>query len=105
MIRVIYDPEAYQVDVSGHAGYAAHGQDVVCAGASTLFYTLARSLRDIDRFDVQESADGSIKRISCVPSQGQAIRARVAFRTIMQGFKMLSEEYPAHVSFTRVKSK
>ena len=42
MIRVIYSeldgPEGLtlRLEASGHAGYAPAGQDIVCAGASTL---------------------------------------------------------------------
>ena len=46
MIRVIYSeldgPEGLtlRLEASGHAGYAPAGQDIVCAGASTLMQTL-----------------------------------------------------------------
>ena len=47
MIRVIYSeldgPEGLtlRLEASGHAGYAPAGQDIVCAGASTLMQALA----------------------------------------------------------------
>ena len=46
MIRVIYSeldgPEGLtlRLEASGHAGYAPAGQDIVCAGASTLMQAL-----------------------------------------------------------------
>ena len=32
------------VDIVGHAGYAEQGKDIVCAGVSTLAYTLINNL-------------------------------------------------------------
>ena len=50
MIRVIYSeldgPEGLtlRLEASGHAGYAPAGQDIVCAGASTLMQALVSLL-------------------------------------------------------------
>lgn len=35
------------ITVTGHAGYAPHGQDIVCAGVSTLVQTLITSIEDL----------------------------------------------------------
>ena len=34
-----------KIAVSGHAGFAAHGEDIVCAAASVTMYTAAGALR------------------------------------------------------------
>ena len=41
MINVVYDREIPMLSVSGHAGYAPEGQDIVCAAVSALVQTLA----------------------------------------------------------------
>lgn len=38
-----------EIKVSGHAMYAPHGQDIVCAGVSSLVRTLIRSIEDLTR--------------------------------------------------------
>ena len=44
MIRVRCEPG--RLTVSGHAGYAAAGQDIVCAAVSALVYALAGYLEE-----------------------------------------------------------
>lgn len=44
MIHINIDVDGMQLDISGHAGFAPVGQDVICAGVSTLAYTLAHNL-------------------------------------------------------------
>ena len=41
--------------VSGHSGYAEAGSDIICAGASTLVYTLANALERICGIDTEYS--------------------------------------------------
>lgn len=44
-----------KIKVSGHAGCAPPGQDVVCAAASTLTQTLIKSIRDLTRDKIKYS--------------------------------------------------
>ena len=37
------------ITVSGHAGYAETGKDIVCAGVTALTQTLIRSMEDLTR--------------------------------------------------------
>lgn len=46
------------VEVSGHAGYAPAGQDIVCAGVSTLVYTLALALDAHGQLQTAEMREG-----------------------------------------------
>ena len=43
MIRAVFGRD--RVTVTGHAGYAPKGQDIVCAAASALVFALIGSLR------------------------------------------------------------
>ena len=45
MIEAVYDSDALTLSVSGHAEYAPKGHDIVCAGVSTLVYTLINGCR------------------------------------------------------------
>ena len=45
-IAIRHDPWSLQVIVSGHAGYAEEGKDIVCAGVSTLTNTLANIVQN-----------------------------------------------------------
>lgn len=47
--------------VSGHAGYAPVGQDIVCAAVSALTLTLIRGLREIAEMEIKSrESPGSI---------------------------------------------
>ena len=41
------------IKISGHAGYAEAGKDIVCAAVTTLTQTLIRSLEDLARDKIQ----------------------------------------------------
>ena len=41
------------VTISGHAGYAAFGYDIVCAGATALAQTLIKSVEDLTEDDIK----------------------------------------------------
>jgi len=90
------------VFVSGHAGYAEEGSDIVCAGASTLVYTLANSLERICGIDTEYSTriaedmgDGDVSAEIVIPEgrfrdEGAADRAQVIMETIVLGFISLA---------------
>ena len=42
------------VTISGHAGYAAFGYDIVCAGATALAQTLIKSVEDLTEDEIKE---------------------------------------------------
>ena len=90
----------YHLAVDGHAGFAAVGTDIVCAAASTLFYTLARELdyRKIEFTMTEDAATGA--EIVAYPPDGFTLDTDVVFETICTGYRMLAEEYPEHVTFT-----
>ena len=61
MITVIVDRKSEDrsirgIYVSGHSGYAKAGNDIVCAGISTLCYTAANALEDICGYSTEEVA-------------------------------------------------
>jgi uncharacterized protein YsxB (DUF464 family) len=45
MIRAVWTAPC-SLTITGHAGYAEKGKDIVCAGVSTLWGTLAAELED-----------------------------------------------------------
>lgn len=41
------------ITVSGHAGYAEAGKDIVCAGVTTLVQTLVSAIKGLTRDEIQ----------------------------------------------------
>ncbi len=41
------------ITVSGHAGYAEFGKDIICAGATSLVQTLIKSIEDLTEDEIE----------------------------------------------------
>lgn len=102
MIQIVYWKEMHRVSVSGHAGSAKKGEDLICAAASMLTYTLAKAVGDLEELGALYEAhidmeDGKAE-ISCKPKSRMKHAARIAFDTVMGGFLLLSQKEPGFVS-------
>ena len=83
-----------RIVVSGHAGYAEAGKDIVCAGVTALTQTLIKSVNDLTE-----------DKIQCEISPG---RADIHYGNLSEAGKLLvdsfflgvcniADEYPAYV--------
>lgn len=89
------------LQMQGHAGAAPKGQDLVCAGASTLALTLGRAAALMEeemlarpalvRLEVGDTA------ISVLPRREWASSADAIFWTILLGLSRLAQAYPQYV--------
>jgi len=97
-----------RLTVSGHAGFAESGRDIVCAAASILIATCANALESVAGIkpDVWQDEKAAVIRVSLPNARGeQAARdmqaehdAQVILRTVLQGFRDIAEEYPEHIT-------
>lgn len=98
-IRCENDREEYTIEIEGHAGFNP-GNDIVCAAESILMFTLTNALMD-------KAAD--IKEITCNEDEGEVHikikgtrdskhEIKTIIETIMFGYELLMEQYPANVS-------
>lgn len=84
MISVTYTPAAPSLQISGHAMFAPRGQDIVCAAASILAYTL--------------KAGGARSRET--PEGGMLLTGdAAALGLIAGGYRLLAENYPQNIRF------
>lgn len=99
--REYYDKQIFTVE--GHSGFGRAGQDIVCAGVSTLAYTFLNCMLD-------EEAAGNIKLIRKIVRDGYVHleieifgfskeRIKGMLDACITGFLMLEESYPEYVSF------
>lgn len=67
-----------RLEASGHAGYAPAGQDIVCAGASTLMQTLCALLAGEEgtRSGVWDEPDGPRLAVTAAAPQKRGWRGR-----------------------------
>ena len=108
MIKVCYSeldgPEglSLRLEAAGHAGYAPAGQDIVCAGASTLMQALVYLLagEESARSDAWDEPEGP--RLAVAAQAPVAPWVQGAFELAKAGFTLLAERYPDNLRFADV---
>ena len=111
MIKVLYNeldgPEGVtlRLEAAGHADYAPAGQDIVCAGASTLMQALVSLLagEESTHSDAWDEPDGP--RLAVVADAPQKPWVEGAFELAKTGFALLAERYPDNLRFADVSRR
>lgn len=103
MIRAVYDRPAHRLTVTGHAGDGTSGQDLLCAAASTLTYTLAAALVDLCAAGQITEPDARLQPgdacLHCHSSHASRGAVLLTFDTIARGFALLSSRYPDDMAY------
>lgn len=103
MTRVFYR-ERYDrtlIIVEGHSGFGEYGGDIVCAGISTLVFTLVNAIADEECYD-------RLKLVRNIVRDGYVCLEFEAFDfakerisgmvdAVITGFLMLAERYPKNL--------
>ena len=111
MIKVCYSeldgPKGMscRLEASGHAGYAPAGQDIVCAGASTLMQALVYLLAGEAnaKTDAWDEPDGP--RLAVQVDAPCEAWVQGAFEAAKAGFTLLAERYPDNLRFADVSRR
>lgn len=93
MITIRYEPDTGTLRVTGHAGYAACGRDIVCAAVSGILYTLVANLPP----GAVETWEPGDLEVFC---SGAEERAAAEF--CLAGLEWIAKEYPQNVTVLRV---
>lgn len=82
------------ISVSGHAGYADHGHDIVCAAVSALWQNLTASIEALteDKIKYRTTPDGAIMEYAN-PSKETSLFVDSFFI----GVAAVANAYPDHV--------
>lgn len=101
MIHAVYDRPNHRVTVTGHAGAAPHGEDLVCAAVSALLCTLAETVRRLERNHQAERVvirllpgDGAVSFVSEYECLANAV-----MDTVCVGLECLAKQYPEYVRY------
>lgn len=81
------------IGMTGHAGYAEEGKDIVCAAASILLFTL---IEHLERTGIPYSSYAE-KGSAGVAVTDPDRKANEVFDVIETGYILLAEKYPEHV--------
>ena len=111
MMKVVYSEMDTPAGIScrleavGHAGYAPAGQDIVCAGASTVMQGLVCLLagEESARSDAFDEPDGP--RLAVQADAPCAEWVQGAFELAKACFALLAERYPENVRFADVSRR
>lgn len=80
--------------VSGHAQYAPHGQDIVCAAVSALTQTLVASIEELTADEIEYSIEPGTADIKL---WNLSEEASLLVDSFFVGIKAIADAYPAHV--------
>jgi uncharacterized protein YsxB (DUF464 family) len=84
--------------LEGHAGYAEHGKDIVCASASILAYSLASMVDSFEGVESTIDLTGGDTTIRC-ECDDEEILSKVAdlYFFAKRGYALLAHNYPQYV--------
>ena len=92
--------DGFHADVSGHAGFAPKGQDIVCAGVSALSDALVRmiELYRPELNSIKLNINEGWLSLAVESLSGMTLKAmEAAFMMFYFGVKGIADEYPEHV--------
>lgn len=98
--QIVFHKDRYrEIRVQGHANWADHGEDLVCAAVSVLTLTLANTLEELaeNHYDVRIK-DGDF---TLVLKDEVTNRSQVAIRSFEIGMEGLARTYPNYVKIKR----
>lgn len=99
MTTIHMDPDAFKLEMSGHAGADEKGKDIVCAGASILGFALLNAAKDREDFhaDVYMDWNDAAIMVECHPEKEAEAECREMFRVVMHGYAVLLQGSPDHI--------
>lgn len=83
-----------RITVSGHAGYAEAGKDIVCAGVTALTMSLVKSINDLTEDKIEYEISPGRVDIHCgnLSESGMLL-----VDSLFIGICLIAEKYPDHV--------
>ena len=86
------------ITMSGHAEYAPPGQDIVCAGVSTLVQTLIQSIEELTQDKIQYSMQpGTVD----IEMRNLSEQAQLLVDSFFVGLRLIAGEYPENVAILK----
>lgn len=81
------------IDVTGHAGFAPKGRDIVCAATSALVLSAAHGISTHCKSQARIADDGAGDYHLVVPRGGNA-RAQAVLESALSGLRAIARSYP-----------
>lgn len=92
MIEVTIRPE--RIKISGHAGYAEPGKDIICAAVTALTQTLIQSIEDLADDEIEYSI--SPGRVG-IKYGNLSEKSKTLVDSFFIGICLIADEFPEYV--------
>ena len=92
MIEVRIRPE--RIEISGHAGYAEPGKDIVCAGVTARTQTLIQSIENLTDDKIEYRISPGKAEIEY---RNLSEKSKTLVDSFFVGICLIAEEFPEHV--------
>ena len=77
----------------GHAGYGRYGQDIVCAGVSTLVITIINSIDTLTSDVIFADSEEDTGYVTCTFKDTPSKEADLLLNALLLGVQSIREEY------------
>jgi uncharacterized protein YsxB (DUF464 family) len=79
------------IHITGHAGYAPPGQDIVCAGISALFVTLVESIQRFTKDKIMTEISPGCSKFEI---ENPSDESKLLMGSFILGVRWISDQYP-----------
>nr|DAZ02715.1 MAG TPA: cysteine protease [Caudoviricetes sp.] len=93
MIEVRIRPE--RIEISGHAGYAEPGKDIVCAGVTALTQTLIQSIENLTDDKIEYRISPGKAEIEY---RNLSEKSKTLVDSFFVGIRLIADEFPDYVA-------
>lgn len=104
MINILADTDNLSIEVSGHAGYADPGKDIVCAGVSSLVFCYLKSIRVLCGIEPEleeNSKTGYVKITTYEKATNKLKKNKLLYKSLLLGLKEIEKKYPDYVRINK----
>lgn len=82
--------------VSGHAGYADSGRDIICAGVSALAINTVNSIEAFTEDKFEAAVDDKTGTLTCSFPESVSAKSTLLVNSLLLGLRGIEEDYTDH---------
>jgi len=94
------------LNASGHSGYAESGQDIVCAGISSIIQTAILGIKNLYKIDILKSINEESGELAMeLPNELDEKKDKeiqVILGTMLVGLNDLAQSYPQNITIKEI---
>lgn len=92
-------------DMTGHANFAKHGQDIVCAGASAVSFGSLNAIEALTGIKValQSAGDGDLHvQVPTISDEAKRNHVQLLLEGMVVSLETIRASYPKHLSMNEI---